>query len=133
MLMTPMSKYQTLLNHFINIIRNHAVYHFLSNEIETNNSISFLDVKVTRQANGSLHTNIHKKPTHTNRYLQYNSHHPLQHKLSVPKTLYDRNDKLITNKHDKKKENKQIYHTLKLNGFPKKLAERHTHTRTKEL
>ena len=114
-----------LFHQHINAITQSITF---TKEIETNNSISFLDVKVTRQANGSLHTNIHKKPTHTNRYLQYNSHHPLQHKLSVPKTLYDRNDKLITNKHDKKKENKQIYHTLKLNGFPKKLAERHTHT-----
>ena len=96
-------------------------------EIEDQGTITFLDVQITRQNDGSLETNVHRKPTHTNRYLNYSSHHPLSQKLSVPKTLYNRANNLITNTAHRQKENKQIYHALKLNGFPKSLATRHSY------
>ena len=49
-------------------------------EHETNNSIFFLDVCVTRKASGGLMTKIYKKPTHTNRYLNFNSAHSMSQK-----------------------------------------------------
>ena len=39
-------------------------------EIEKDRSLPFLDVQITRNANNTLRTTIHQKPTHTNRYLQ---------------------------------------------------------------
>ena len=46
-------------------------------EHETNNSIPFFDVFVTRKASGGLMIEIYKKPTHTNRYLNFNSAHSM--------------------------------------------------------
>ena len=43
-------------------------------EREQNQSLAFLDVKVTRNRDNSISTTIYKKPTHTDRYLQFDSH-----------------------------------------------------------
>ena len=44
-------------------------------ERETDRKISFLDVTVCRQDNGRLSTKIYRKPTHTEIYLSFHSHH----------------------------------------------------------
>lgn len=62
----------------------------LTVEEESNGSISFLDTTVSRNDNGSINTGIFRKATDTNKYLQFNSHHPTQHKRSVVRTLLDR-------------------------------------------
>ena len=45
-------------------------------EREQNQSLAFLDVKVSRNKDNAISTTIYKKPTHTDRYLQFDSHHP---------------------------------------------------------
>ena len=40
----------------------------------------------TRQQ-GTKKSNVYRKATHTDKYLQFNSHHPSQHKPSVARTL----------------------------------------------
>ncbi|GJQ64819.1 hypothetical protein Trydic_g6996 [Trypoxylus dichotomus] len=47
----------------------------------------FLDVLVTQKPNGRLVNSIHRKPTHTNRYLPADSHHQ---KLSVVNSVVRR-------------------------------------------
>ncbi len=58
---------------------------------EHNGQLSFLDtiVNITRN-NGSLIVNVYRKPTHTDRYLDYSSHHDKQHKISTARTLLHR-------------------------------------------
>ena len=51
--------------------------------METSGSIAFLDVLLTRELDGSLSTSIFRKPTHTGRYLPFNSHHPFSQKVSI--------------------------------------------------
>ena len=58
-------------------------------EREINNILPFLDVKVTR-LNDKLLTEVYRKPTHSNRYLNFKSHHSLQNKKSVIRTLINR-------------------------------------------
>ena len=41
-------------------------------------------------------TGIYCKPTHTDQYLQFSSHHPLKHKLGVIRTLEHRANTLIS-------------------------------------
>ena len=66
-------------------------------EMETSGSIAFLDVLLTRESDGSLSTSIFRKPTHTDRYLPFNSHHPFSQKVST-RTLYSRAEKSLTMK-----------------------------------
>ena len=90
-------------------------------------SLPFLDVLVSRNVckknnttNTSLTTSIYKKPTHTDRYLHYTSHHPKHQKLTVAKTLFNRVDTHDSNSDSKHKnsEIQNIRSTLQLNGFP---------------
>jgi len=59
-------------------------------EIEKDNTIFFLDTSVSRDSNGLLTTTVYRKPTHTNQYLAYDSHHPQSVKRGIVKCLYDR-------------------------------------------
>ena len=55
-------------------------------EQELEGKLSFLDTLITLR-NGSLFINVYRKPTHTDRYLDYNSHHDKQHKVCTAQTL----------------------------------------------
>ena len=48
-----------------------------------NGAIPFLDTLVTPQADNSLSITVYYKPTHTDLYLQWDSHHSLFAKYSV--------------------------------------------------
>ena len=50
-------------------------------------SMPFLDILVTPQEEGTLTTKVYRKPTHTDQYLQWDSHHNLACKYSVINTL----------------------------------------------
>ena len=85
-------------------------------EIEENCSLAFLDVKVSRNLNNTLWTNIYQKPTHTNRYLQFDSHHPIHQKLAVSRSLYNRLDTHVSNPDNRRLQCSLIKNTLPLNG-----------------
>ena len=53
-------------------------------------SIPFLDTIVKPEADGTLSITVYKKPTHTDQYLQWDSHHHLSAKLSIIHTLSHR-------------------------------------------
>ena len=85
-------------------------------EKEHNFSFLFLDVLVKRNScNGStttthslLYNTVYRKPTHTNRYFHYTSHHPKYQKLIVAKTLLSRVNTHITDKTQKHSELQNI-------------------------
>ena len=53
-------------------------------------SIPFLDIIVKPEADGGLSITVYRKPTHTDQYLQSDSHHNLSAKFSVINTLSHR-------------------------------------------
>ena len=55
-----------------------------------NGAIPFLDTLVTPLADNSLSFKVNQKPTHTDQYLQWDSHHSLSAKYSVIGTLTHR-------------------------------------------
>ena len=55
-------------------------------EKENNQKIFFLDTLVSRN-NGFIVIDVFRKPTHTNRYMDLNSHHEKKHKTSVAKAM----------------------------------------------
>jgi len=50
-------------------------------EQECNGKISFLDTLVSCN-NGAISVDVYRKPTHTDRYLDFNSHHDKKHKVT---------------------------------------------------
>ena len=48
---------------------------------------AFLDIIVKPEADGGLSITVYRKPTHTDQYLQWDSHHNLSAKFSVINTL----------------------------------------------
>ena len=69
---------------------------------------------------GALTTAIYHKPTHTNRYLQFTSHHPRHHKLSVAYSLHNRLNTHITDHTDYCVQSSHVEQTLALNRYPRK-------------
>ena len=53
-------------------------------------SIPFLDAIVKPEADGTLSITVYRKPTHTDQYMQWDSHHHLSAKFSVIHTLSHR-------------------------------------------
>ena len=49
-------------------------------EHKNNNSIAMLNTLITRNTNGSLSFSVYRKSTHTDQYLSFSSHQPLEHK-----------------------------------------------------
>ena len=85
-------------------------------EQEKNNTISFLDVQVTRKADGTLAHTVHRKPTHTDRYLHSSSFHHPRFKSAVHNTLVRRAFSTC-DQHSLKQELHHINTSLQLNGY----------------
>ena len=81
--------------------------------------MAFLDVFVCRQGNGQLANKVYRKPTHTERYLSFESHHPISHKKAVVKPLTDRANNIPTTSDSRSGEFKQMTGTLLANGYSK--------------
>ena len=60
-------------------------------------AIPFLDTIVEPETDGMLSTNVYRKPTHTDQYLQWDSHHHLSAKYSVISTLMHRAKTVCSN------------------------------------
>ena len=56
---------------------------FTTEEPKEDGSMPFLDTLVTPKEDGTLTTCVYRKPTHTDLYLQWDSHHNLACKFSV--------------------------------------------------
>ena len=102
-------------------------------EKEENNSIPFLDTRTTRNPDGSITTSVYRKPPHTDKYLDFNSNHPMQHKRSVARTLLQRAQKIPSNQTEKSSEVKHIFSALKANGYPKRFIQDNLKTPTRTL
>ncbi|KAL9966997.1 hypothetical protein ACROYT_G025149 [Oculina patagonica] len=65
-------------------------------ETESDSKLAFLDTAVSREPDGRLTTSVYRKPTHTDQYLAYDSHHPQSVKRGIVKCLYERAKRLVT-------------------------------------
>ena len=81
-------------------------------------SVPFLDTKCTPQPDGSIHTTVYRKPTHTDLYVQWDSNHPLSAKLSVVTSLFHRASTVCRNEQELKSEEDYLVKVLQYNGYP---------------
>ena len=86
-------------------------------EPEVDNQLAFLDTKITRKDNGTLSITIYRKPTHTDQYLHFDSHHPVSHKLSVIRTLNHRAQTAVTDPQERNQELNHIKGALANCGY----------------
>ena len=93
---------------------------FTAEETQADGSLPFLDALVTPQADGTLSTSVYIKPTHTNQYLQSDSHHVISAKYSVISTLFHRAKKCVPPNNNCKKNkntfNKPFHHVNTQDG-----------------
>jgi len=52
-------------------------------ESEKNSTLPFLGTEFTHHPDGSLPTRVYRKPTHTDKYLDFQSHHPIVYKFAA--------------------------------------------------
>ncbi|CAH3170211.1 unnamed protein product, partial [Pocillopora meandrina] len=79
----------------------------------------FAKIPVDLAVKGNLETSVYRKPTHTDKCLAFDSHHPICHKKSVAKTLLRRADCLPSSLDSKAEERKFVANVLKENGYTK--------------
>ena len=91
-------------------------------EEEHEGSLPFMDVKFTRESRGGLGTDVYQKPTHTNRYVQFDSHQPMQVKSEVVQCLTNRAIMISSNKEKQSKVIFKIRKVLTSNGYWKKFV-----------
>ena len=59
-------------------------------ELEKDGTLPFLDVLLQREEDGNLDIMVYRKPTHTDQYLRFQSHHPSHVKRGLVRCLHDR-------------------------------------------
>ncbi|XP_015679927.1 uncharacterized protein LOC107295141 [Protobothrops mucrosquamatus] len=95
-------------------------------EEETNGSLAFLDVWITHQTNGALHTTVYRKATHTDRMLHYMSNHPAAHKISCMRTLFAHIDTHCSTKKARQVERACLHQVCRWNGYPTSFIRRYS-------
>ena len=88
-------------------------------ELEDTNGqgLPFLDT-ITIRRGTQLEVNVYRKPTHTDRYLDFNSHHPMCHKRSVVSTLLRRAQNIPSTQKGKREEKRRVKAVLCDNNYP---------------
>ena len=76
-----------------------------------------LDLKLTSTDNRII-TDIYRKTTHTDQYLEWSSHHPVQQKLGIVQTLMHWTDTLISDEGRRGREKENVTETLRNCGYP---------------
>ena len=95
---------RTHLENFFHHINNlHQNTRFTMEE-ESNGKLAFLDTLLKRN-NEEISVLVYTKPTHTDQYLHYSSHHQTSCKESVVSSFFNRAYSIITNIVDLHKEN----------------------------
>ena len=113
------------------VIKTHAIESFAvhlnsqhpnikwTSELEQDGTLPMLDTLVSRSGDGTLKFRVYRKPTHTDQYLQFNSHQPMEHKMGVIRTLTHRANAIIMEEEDKEEEYKHIKKVLSIAGYSK--------------
>lgn len=112
------------LENVLNILNSFHEDIKFTHEIERNQCISFLDVKVIRQSNGTFKTSVYRKETSSNIYIHWESFAPRTWKIGTLHGLLQRAFTVCSNVEEVEKEIyflKNIF--SKVNGYPVKVIE----------
>ena len=90
----------------------------LHQESKPDGSMPFLDMMITPTEDGRLSTTVYRKPTHTDMYLKWDSHHPISSKYSVVCTLHHRAKTICSSPHMLQKEEDYLSEVLTRCKYP---------------
>ena len=100
----------------INSIDPHIL--FTSEDSKADGSMSFLDILITPAEDGRLNTTVYRKPTHTDMYLKWDSHHPISSKYSVVGTLHHRAKTVCSSPNMLQREEEHLSRVLQIASTP---------------
>ena len=86
-------------------------------DLQSEGTLPLLDTLLTRTEQGNIDISVHRKPTQTNRYIQYTSHHPPHVKSGVASCLFHRAQTIATGSNIKKEE-EHLSMVLSNNSYP---------------
>ena len=109
-------QYKNEFFHHINSLDDNIK--FTAETTNADGSIPFLDTLVTPQSDGSLATKVYRKPTHTNQYLHWDSHHAISNKYSIISSLLHRAKNICSNQQLLEEEQAQIHMALSTFKYP---------------
>ena len=98
-----------------NLLKHHVSH---QSKCVYNSLLAFLDCLIKVDTEHKLSTVVYRKPTHTDHYLQFGSHHTLVHKLGVIRTLHYRADTIISDSNAVADEKAHVEGALKPCGYP---------------
>ncbi len=96
-------------------------------EVESNHQLPFLDVMVERTNSNSIITKVYRKPTHTDRYLNYRSYHSHSVKNGIIHTLKHRAKTICRDEITLTEEMEHLKSVFKKNGYPCDIVNRALH------
>lgn len=110
------------LNDFVNKLNSIYPSIKFTYEVENDKKISFLDVLILRN-NEKLEFDIYRKPTHTNRFITQDSHHPPEQKRSAFNSMIYRLLNTPLSQENYNKEINYIKNVAKYNGYETKIVD----------
>ena len=110
----PGDRIGDLLQHLNGIVPSISFTH----EVESDSLLPFLDVLLHHQPDGSVSTSVYRKPSHTDKYLNFRSHHPPAHKAAVFRTLHSRALTHSSSASALTQESGRVSQALVLNDYP---------------
>ena len=91
---------------------------FTTEEPRSDGSLPFLDILITPDKDGRLDTTVYRKPTHTDQYLHWDSHHTISSKYSVVGTLHHRAKTICSNRQVLQQEEEHLSEALMNCKYP---------------
>ena len=91
---------------------------FTTEEPRPDGSLPFLDILVTPDKDDRLNTTAYRKPTHTDQYLHWDSHHAISVKYSVVGTLHHRAKTICFNNQLLQQEEEHLQEALMNCNYP---------------
>nr|VZI47108.1 unnamed protein product [Spirometra erinaceieuropaei] len=88
-------------------------------EEELNSQLAFLDVQGTKLVDGKIRTTVYRKATNIRRILHFRSNHPVGHKRSRVRALFQRVQTHCSDDNGRKEEIKYLHALFRANGYPK--------------
>ena len=96
----------------------HPNIKFTCEEMKEDGSMPFLDILIIPIEHVSLKTSVFRKHTHTDLYLQWDSHHNIPSKYSVAGTLYHRANTICSDPTVLHEEEQHLFKALRKCKYP---------------